>query len=397
MVIFGAILFFILAFRHRGMILMNFLFFIYALSFTATALMQVMGGGNEVTPGSFIYLLIILLLSFLPYYGKLDVSKIHSNEAMVTIARVFSVVLVPATFYYGYYGLLTFATVNLADARVYNLTLLPANIFNTVFSFFSTLYFIPMFLYFVFYREGKYPMLRNIMLLSTLSFPLLTLCYSGRDGMLYWGMNMIVFYLLFSSGLSKKIRNRIRLSMIALALLAAFFFMTISVARFSGREGGTSYGLISYLGMQSHHFSVAFDSDFFQGQGTLFPGWKQLLGIGTEGYDLSDYAAQGLIEEYNVFAFYVKTLVTGYGKLGAIAITLIMGLIVRKYLVNYSKKLNILDFVVVITLFQIPMNGVFYYRQGIGKGDVIYTLFLVGLLIFKYVTKVKSINKLRVQ
>ena len=390
MVLIGALLFFILAYYYRRMVLMSFLFIIYALSFVATFLLQVTEGGYDVSPGSFIYLLFILLLSLIPFYGRMDVSTIHSNDALVTIARLFSFFLVPATIYYGYYGILTFTTVDLTYARADNITLLPADIFNTVFSFFSTLYFIPMFLYYVFYREGKYPILRNTMLFSTLSFPLLTLCYSGRDGLIYWGMNMIVFYLLFRSGMSKQTRNKIRLILIFLSLLAALVFLTISEARFSHREGGLSHGLLSYLGMQSHHFSVAYGSDFLQGRGSLFPGWKQLLGIKSEAYSIYDYAAHGMIEEYNVFSFYVKTLMTGYGKFGAIAITLIIGLIIRRFQVNYIKRLNIIDFIVVITLFQIPMNGVFYYRQGIGKGDVIYTLFLAGLLFFRYLKNGKA-------
>ena len=394
MVLAGAILFFILAYKNRRMVFLSFLLFIYALSFSATVFLQSISDSYAVSSGSFAYLQSILLVLLYPYYGKINIGFVHSNRALILIGIIFSIVLTPATFFYGYYGILTFLNVNLSTARIDAETLLPANMINTFFSIFSTLYFVPMFLFFVFYKERIFPKLRLIMLLSTLSFPLLTLCYSGRDGMLFWTMNMVMFYLLFKETMGERNRRTIRSLLLYGGLFLAFFFIAISIARFSDKQGGTVMGILNYLGQQSRHFSVAFDNEFFRGYDSLFPGWRNVLGIRDTGMGIEDYAMYGFLSEYNVFGFYVKTLIGGYGKIGAFIVAIIIGVITRIFMRNFKKRNNIIDFLFVVTLFQIPMNGLFYYRQGIGNGDIIYSVFLVGLLVLKIVAKNNRVRRL---
>ena len=297
---------------------------------------------------------------------------------------MFCVFLIPATFFYGYYAILTILYVDLSYSRIDSLMLVPPGLINTVLSSFATLYFVPLFQYFVFLKDDKMPVLRIILLISTLSFPLLTLCYSGRDGLLYWGMNVLLFYFLFRRDLSSKQKNRTVVYMSVFSFMAAMVFMLISNARFGHNTGGVYLSLLDYLGQQSSHFSVAFHSEFLKGTTTLFPGWYELFGITKSDYDYHDFVANGMGSEYNIFGFFVKTLLCGYGVIGAVIVTLIIGFFTRKSVNKYNKTKNLISLIILVTLFQIPMNGLFYYRQGIGKGDVIYTIFLVVLLIYKH-------------
>lgn len=390
--IIGAILFLLLAVRNRRSTLLSFLLFVYSLSFIATVIMS-MNISRNINVVAYCYLLLILLIFLYAFKGNIQLSRIVVTHQLVNIARVFTVILLPATIFYGYYAVQTFLYVDMSTSRIDKVNLLPANIFNTFFVFFSTLYFIPLFLFYVFYSEHCHRSLRTIMFISTLSYPMLTFCYSGRDGALYWVMCMFVYFLLFKDVLGKKELRTIKILFYCIAAILALAFIVVSIARFSVWEGGTINSLVGYLGQQTYHFSTAFESEFFQGYGTLFPGWKKILGIEGDGRDITDFAKAGFLEEYNTFGFFVKTVVCGYGKIFALFVAGVFVWIVQYYIRKYKKQKNIIDLIVVITLFQIPMNGLFYYRQGIGMGDVIYTIFLVGLLGYRKLFDVQSYRR----
>ena len=234
------------------------------------------------------------------------------------------------------------------------------------------------------------------LLFSTLSYTLLTLCYSGRDGVLYWAMNMVVLILLFFKDSTKKAKRIVLQYFIIVMIPATMVFLNISEARFGERERGVGYSLISYMGQQTRHFSVAFENEFFYGKGSLFPGWYEVLSLDRESNELKDFADAGFINEYNVFAFFVKPIVCGYGKFMALLIAVIFAVITSIYMKLFIKHKHLIYFVIVLTLFQIPMNGVFYYRQGIGKGDVIFTVFLVSLIVYKEIFWKKYNKKVKV-
>ena len=90
-----------------------------------------------------------------------------------------------------------------------------------------------------------------------------------------------------------------------------------------------------------------------------------------------------LAEEYNVFSFFVGTIVRFYGKFGGFVIAFLFMLITRFYVSSYSRSGAVIDLLIVFILFQIPMNGVFYYRQSVGSGDVIYALFWLAAVVYK--------------
>lgn len=380
----GFLLYLYLSYRNRRNTLVLVLFLLYAMSFGATVLLA-SDADTSITTISYIYLLLVLTIFIYAFKGSINISmnRFFATKRMHILATLFTSFLIPATIFYGYYATMTMLYVDLSVARIDNINLLPHNIYNTVFAIFSTLYFIPLFIYFIFLKEDKYRGLRILTFISTLSYPLMTLCYSGRDGVLYWAMNVITLFILFRGKIGKVKYKRIMRIIIILIGIFSAVFLTISIARFGYREGGTMRGFISYLGQQSYHFSVAFEHPFFEGRFTLFPGFHRLLGLNVVEDDIKDYAAAGLLSEYNVFGFFVKTIVSAYGKIPAIGIAVMFFFIVRYSISNFQNSGNLLDFLIVFTLFQIPMNGVFYYRQGIGMGDVIYVIFLLGILLFK--------------
>ena len=272
----GLILFLFLSFRYKRSKLLLFLLLTYACSFLANVLLN-MSSNFEISTTAFLYLLTILLVFLLAFKGEIRHPQILVTSKIVTIALFFTVVLIPATLFYGFYAIQTLIYVDLSTSRVDGENLLPANIFNTIFAFFSTLYFVPMLIFYVFYVQHSYRFLRVLLLFSTLSYPLMTLCYSGRDGILYWVMCMLTYYLIFKSSIRKNDVDKIKRYLYIGATIFAVIFMAISLARFSDRDEGTFYYLLSYLGQQTNHFSIAFENDFFQGHGSLFSGWPKMV------------------------------------------------------------------------------------------------------------------------
>ena len=379
------LLFLILFLFKRKDVFVSFLYLLYAISFFSTSFLLAKNP-TSLDPVAMIYLLLILPIFFAPFKitRKNRTLSDSAKKQLRLLADFFVVLGIPAVLFYGYYAYLTITTLDLSVVRLDYSFILPHNIFNTIFAVISTLYFIPLVLYFYFLKFDIYPKLRGILLLSTLSYPLLTLCYAGRDGILFWAMNFVALYLLFRQDIRDKTATKRMLRVVA--ILVSFFvvvFMVISLARFGGSVKGPVYSFVNYMGQQSIHFSNTFGMDYWQGRGSMFSGVREMLGIGVNKLDVSDYVNLGIMDEYNVFAFFVGQVVRYYGKFGALLFAFLFMLFTRHYATNYSKSGSVIDLLIVFMLFQIPMNGVFYYRQGIGNGDVIYTIFWFVAIIYK--------------
>ncbi len=379
------LLFAFLFYFKRKEAFVSFLYLIYAVSFFSTSFL-LLSSTRSLNPWSILYLLLILPIFFASF-------KMNNQSLIVTdsslkqlklLADVFVAIGVPAVLFYGYYAYLTLTTLDLSVVRLDYSFILPHNILNTFFAGFATLYFIPLVLYFCFLKYDVFPKYRVVLLFSTLSYPLLTLCYAGRDGVLFWVMNFVVLFFFFRSDIrgNKSTKKLLRV----VTLLVSFFilvFITISIARFGSSVKGPAYSFVGYMGQQSIHFSNTFDMDYWLGKGSIFPGFRKMLGLRTPGLDMEDYVALGILDEYNVFSFFVGQWMRSYGKIGCFVIAFLFFLITRFYVNSYSKGGSVIDLLVIFMLFQIPMNGVFYYRQGIGNGDVIYILFWLIVVIYK--------------
>lgn len=379
--------FLFMAYIERKSIFSSFLFFIFSLSFLATFLLSLYET-TYIETSAVLY----LLFFFIPFFICFNRLKMSSRKTLCLskeikiFANIFMVFSIPAVPFYGYYTIQTLLFTDLSNVRNTGEFLLPSNFLNTIFSFFSSLYFVPLLLYFYFLKEDLMSNKRILLIISSLSFPLLTLCYAGRDGVLFWGMNFVVFYLFFKDSIENKIELRKIVKIVVIViLLFLLLFLLISSARFSDSDEGTFYSIVSYIGQQTSNFSQRFNNDFFEGKGSLFPGLKSILGISQQTNEdrFYEYRLYGLEEQYNVFAFFASTIVNGYGKLAAFLIAILFFLIVRHYILLYQKNGSVLDLLLVVMFFQIPMNGVFYYRQGIANEDVTYLILWIMILILK--------------
>lgn len=379
--------------KKKGTTLAFSLYALYALSFLSTILMGMVFpfycDNIRLLPA--IYLLFVFCIWFEVFDYNYDV-YVHDPRNKL-LANIMLVLMIPTLLYYLYYlrivissGL--FALDENIRVLLMNEQILPSNTLSSITGFIASLYFVNIFLFYIGIIEKWGWKYYTALFVSSLAFPAYCLCYFGRDGVVLWILNFLIIYLLFRkffTSKTKKIVLRIIIVFVALSLSLITF---ISVNRFFNDSAGferNMRGTLGYMGQQLGNFCDLFGVDF-QYRGTIFPGFRTaingFLGIKTQGVgDLLD--SIGLSEERNVFRFYVYAFITSYGYLGAIVVSLVFSAIIGLF----SKKSFCTDsnlyLLLILILYQVPMNGVFYYRQSVGRGDIAYAIGIV-IILFVY-------------
>lgn len=228
----------------------------------------------------------------------------------------------------------------------------------------SMLFFVPQFLYFYSYRYNISYIKRIILLVCSFSFTFMTLCFAGRDGIVYWFMNSLVFYYFLRGSYQKRAKKHLKKVFLILGSGIMVIFLAITFLRFVVGGGGESsdmlWSIINYAGQQVHIFcqTTAYSSE-------------QLKTL-----ESTDYLTM-------TFGTFVKELYTRYGYLGTVIISIIQ-LFVAQYAVKvYNHNHRLWDFFIVYLLFQIPLYGVFYYRQGLQSMEIVYGLAILLFLLLK--------------
>lgn len=385
--------FFFFLSKQKGNKLISYLYFIYTTSFISSLILFYVFNqkcDKDFSVIAMFYLMIILLLWFYPF-GKINnniISNVwYDKNKFKNLSWISILILCPATFFFAMYFYILFSEANIAVVRLSgeNISLLPNTVYNTFISVFSGLYIIPLILFFVSVRDKCSKLLSILLLIASFSFPLLTLCFAGRDGIVYWLMNFLILYFIFKNALSRVIIKRIKGVLSIFFALIVGVLLFISINRFGGNlDKNLFISMLDYFGQQIGNFSDAFfiDMDYSL---SLFDGFKKLLGIESSFDKASKLSAQNAYSEYNVFGTFAKTLIWGYGKFGSILISILFMVLVTKIRKVFIKNNNLLYFIIIYIIYQIPMNGVFYYRQGVGSMDVIYiSIIIVLLLMLKY-------------
>jgi hypothetical protein len=151
----------------------------------------------------------------------------------------------------------------------------------------------------------------------------------------------------------------------------------------SSYQYGTIGSIIDYLGQQPKNFTESFNSDV-RTTGSIFDGTISILGkrlgyIKKDDFELKLFQA-GLMSQYNVFGYFVKELIFNYGKSLTIIISVIFSLLIyRQRHIFFTRRWNF-DLIILIMIYQIPLNGMFYYRQSVGNQDFSYLI-----VVFVYV------------
>lgn len=370
------------------------IYLIYALSFICVILYDIFIPQNIQTI-PVLYLFIVLLLWFTPFNNLcLDYKSLLYNEQKLLrlakflgIALLLSAVLCAYKLYYvvSTYGFQVEVRVMSNDRESF----IPYfGIIDGFFSKLNALYFIAIFLFFVglVFKWKKSVLL--MLLIGSFSLPLGTLVQFGRDGVVYFMFSMILSFFIVKPCMDKKLSRKILILIGSSLVGVLLILMIISLARFQNEHSSDNYiivGTLGYIGQQVGNFCDIFYVDC-EYAGTMFPSfyayWDKFFGITNRiGYD-DVLIKNGLESETFNFGFYVKNLLGAYGIWG----TLIFSCFLNRFFCYLKKKYTISNhlyyFMLLLVFFQVPLQGVFYYRQGVGSQDLIYFIFILFLYLF---------------
>lgn len=389
------ILFFIYIFpSNKGKIFYRFLIISYLLTFFLSLI------SNSITLEYYyaiypiIYLLIVLLLWITPF-NKINSKTIgiikYNKRKIRSLIIFFGIISTAASIYFGYYAVKLFFNFNLTIARdlFSSNSILPKSIFTNIALLIQSVYYLYLLLFFFSIKDNYNLIYKLFTFIGSLSNLLMTLCFFGRDGALFWISNYIVLFLIFKENISIKAKVILKRIFLVLLLLLIALFLLITHSRFSAGEKNpiknVIESIVSYGGDQIENYLDGFYLDVHAG--SLIPNLqKPLEKIGIIKPEIRSrkdlYESFNIGNEWFVFGYFIKDFIWIMGKSLTILFSIIVYILLKYEVFN---NFNIRKFIIMYTSFQIPLTGVFYYRQAVSYMDYGYliTIFIVIYLKFR--------------
>lgn len=249
---------------------------------------------------------------------------------------------------------------------------------------FRPLYIINLVLFFVFLKNHWSKLVSSLLLLTSLSYLLHDITAFGRDAMVFWPLNFTILFALFSKSLSPKQCKNIKVGLLVLSVMVCCGFLFVTFSRFG--EEMTEF-VISYAGQQLGNFCDAWNIDITPY--SILPKTSETIARNLFGMTLHRPDPEALLDgmgqssEYNVFGYFLKEFIWSIGRAGTLVLSYffyVFATVIRHGLIRYR---DIWSFLILILLFQIPLHGMFYYRQLLSWdfAYVCFLLFAVGMHI----------------
>lgn len=364
----------------------NYLYLIYLITFVFSLIYQLKSKIYNVKIFPSIYLYFILLMWIYPFkYLKYDISIKNKNYEFKF--KIYGIISSLITFYFAYYAIKSILNTPIAAARLIlsSSSILPLNTFTYLGIIFQSIYYINIILFFISLIHNYSAKTKTLLLIGSLSNTFYVLCFFGRDGIIYWMLNYFALYYFFSKKIKREIKKRLIAFNITSFIILVMLFLFITYSRFSyGKDNPLNKiysNIVEYGGQQLGNFSDGFKYDIRDG--SLFPqierALNRIIPIKNKNDKYDSFNTAGLEEEKNVFGYFVKSFIFITGKNVTIIISIILFFIV---IILCNLKNNLSKFIIIYTLFQIPLCGLFYYRQAVSYFDYSYLFSIVFSLLF---------------
>ncbi len=228
----------------------------------------------------------------------------------------------------------------------------------------STLLAIPLFFYYLCF--GKRPWWFTLLLFFTsLSMPIAGIQSADRTEVVFYGMMFISCLILFHPHLSKKVKKTLRFVSIPVAFAALTYFVVVSDARFSKRDGGAATSALQYAGQGYLNFCFFWEkakTEYITAEREFPLIAHYVFHIDNDDYRRSVRSGQqGFF--MSVFATYIGDILLDLTPIGMILWVVaffIISVIIFKW--PHREELNIGELLAFFVLSIIPTFGIFYYR-----------------------------------
>lgn len=256
--------------------------------------------------------------------------------------------------------------------------------FNT-----STLLAIPLFFYYLCFGERP-RWFALLLFFASLSMPLAGIQSADRTEVVFYGMMFITCLILFRPHLSRKVRTLLKVISIPIALAATVYFVAVSDARFSKRDGGAATSALQYAGQGYLNFCFFWEkanSDYVTAEREFPLISHYVFKIDNDDYRRSVRSGQqGFF--MSVFATYIGDIMLDLTPVGMtlwLVAFFLIAIIIFKW--PHRKELTAGELLMFFVLSIIPVFGIFYYRLM----SYTYTFMVILAVLFYLSDKYKFI------
>lgn len=220
-----------------------------------------------------------------------------------------------------------------------------------------------------------------VLILSSLCYVVYILAWVGRDGFVYWIMLFVFVYYVFKPALAEREKSRIRKAGFVLFVLLLPSFVIISIARFSERDLSVLVWLIVYAGEQVNNFNdyfLVYSDDFSQHGLATFRLVNRF--IGADSFDNQKWFDYYLSKQVMPWKF--STFIGSFLKdMGPFTTGLLLGIFfIFVRLVKISERSSVSTVILFVILAQVPLFGLFYFRQADSNAAILLSLLIAAAL-----------------
>lgn len=244
-----------------------------------------------------------------------------------------------------------------------------------------------------FYRTfylNKKNLISYLILISSLCYPLFTLSFAGRDGILRWMLLFIFCIILFKDYLSIKKNSKIWGIVGIVGCLGIFMLAKITNDRFNNTEGVT-YSILRYIGEPYYIFSYGlerFGEDPMKD--SIFAPFPIITQEKPDTTNLNDkYSADYYLNTFSTIVGGILMRIGVYKTIVLFAIVFFLLFpLYGKY--NIPVSISLTKFIGFIIYYEVCLTGVFYYMYN----DRFLQLAIIFYILLAYCLDKKTNYKL---
>ena len=244
-------------------------------------------------------------------------------------------------------------------------------------------------LFYVYYFNEKNRLLKNLLFIASLSYPIYTMSNMGRDGILLYFIVYYFYYLLFRKIFSIEQRKEFLYPIYKLGFIFGIIFYIITLGRFSSDEGPL-YAIFSYQGQQLGNFTTFYiqniqNSTIGSTNFSYFLDRINAFGFTIKAEDMSEFRLSTIKSkgfDVNVFSTLIGSFLLDFGKTGTLVFGIIYNIVVNLFLFK-KQSLKFYDLFLFSLFIIIPMQGVYYFLQYVPAGNIYILISIFLYFIFR--------------
>jgi oligosaccharide repeat unit polymerase len=337
---------------------------------------------------------LLVVVCLLPVFHlkrlDLDLASLELSPPVMLFIKGFSLAA-----WYAFVYLLPFAltavTTGATEVRqnlaVERSSVLPETVLTTIAVAVAMFYVVYTALFFAMLQKPLHWLYKVSLFLGSTLYVLASLCFTGRDGVVFFVLTYVFFYFLFKDSLVDAYRKRVRFFMTLVIGSFLPLLIVFTLQRF-GDSGGESnnrllVGTLGYIGQQPYVFAETIERQIHFYEGNLrFPLIQQAF---------FDYKEIVRTEVYEwSFGTFLTDFYTVQGWISLFLLSLLLFVFFYRGLRPARAENPYAYLLLLCFYFQFISQGVFYFRLGMRAGNI----YIVLVLLLYYIAKRVSVYRI---